>query len=222
MPLTRSDRRASFPRMNPRLLLLPAFGLVFASCESNGPIRSSFDPLDAAGGYGAQTNVVDTGYRPGEFVSSVTPNTGFYKKRPDGEADADKLLPANTPMKVISDDGSFVKVELDSGEVGYVSTVQVMGQDEAAGTPASGSEVQVWPPPVEGTIPLDTIEEGDPGVPTVPTDIDPDAPVESPLLPDELPEGGDTATDIPPLPEPVDAGEDEEATVDESAAASEE
>lgn len=201
--------------MNPRLLSLPALALVLAACESGGPINSSFDPLDAAGGFGARTNVVDTGYRPGEFVTSVMDNTGFFKSRPSGDADADKLLPSNTPMKVISDDGSFVKVELDSGEVGYVSTIQVMGGDEGSAAPLSGSEVQVWPPPVEGTIPLDATGPVDPDAPVVPVDVDPDAPAEEPVLPDEIPAPGDGVA-VPPLPDPP---ADEEAAGDDAAAA---
>lgn len=203
--------------MKSRVFFLPAFGLLFAACETGGPISTSFDPLDAAGGFGNQTNVVDTGFRPGEFITSVMDNTGFYKKRPDGNANADKLLPANTPMKVISDDGSFVKVELDSGELGYVSTVQVMGQNEAA----AGSEYQVWPP-VEGTIPLEAPGDVDPDVPVVPTDVDPDA-VE-PILPDVNPGAEEPAVDLPPLPEPVEEdvpSGDDEAAGDDAATASE-
>ncbi len=213
--------------MKPRALCLPALGLILAGCETGGPINSSFDPLDAAGGFGAPTNIVDTGYRPGEFVTSVMDNTGFFKTRPEGDANADKLLPANTPMKVISDDGSFVKVELDSGELGWVSTVQVMGENETLGLSGDGgSEVQVWPP-VEGDIPIDVPAEADPDVPVMPTDIDPDAPVSEPILPDEVPEN-DPAVELPPLPgaadeAPAEDGSgDDEATGDESAAASEE
>lgn len=151
--------------------------------------------------------MIDTGYRAGEFVTAVMDNTGFYKERPEGEANADKLLKANTSMKVISDDGSFVKVELDTGEVGYVSTVQVMGENEGSNLPP-GSEVQVWPPVDGGPIPVADPSEADPDVPLVPTDIDPDAPIDEPILPDITPTD-DPAVDIPPLPDPVDdEGED--------------
>lgn len=187
--------------MKCRFVPLSALSLLLAACQSGGPIQSNFDPLDAAGGFGAQANVVSSGYRPGDFVKSVTPNTGFFKKRPSGEADADKLLSAGVAMKVISDDGSFVKVELDSGEVGYVSSVQVMGEDETSSGGLSGSEFQVWPP-VEGTIPLEGAAEAEPEVPTVPTEIDPDAPVEVPPLP--VDEGG--GVEIPPLPDPISGG----------------
>jgi hypothetical protein len=193
--------------MNARVPCISALGLLLVGCETGGPINSSFDPLDAAGGYGTQANVINTGYRAGEFVTAVMDNTGFYKERPDGEANADKLLKANTSMKVISDDGSFVKVELDTGELGYVSTVQVMGENEGSNLPP-GSEVQVWPPVDGGPIPVADPSEADPDVPLVPTDIDPDAPIDEPILPDVAPED-DPAVDIPPLPDPVEAGADE-------------
>lgn len=198
--------------MKPPVLCIPALGLLLVGCEPGAPINSSFDPLDAAGGFGAQTNVIDTGYRAGEFVTAVMDNTGFYKSRPDGEANADKLLKANTSMKVISDDGSFVKVELDTGELGYVSTVQVMGENEGANLPP-GSEVQVWPPVDGGPIPVVDPSEADPNVPVVPTDIDPDAPINEPILPDITPED-DPAVEIPPLPDPVEDGAGDAAADD--------
>ncbi|BCX47614.1 hypothetical protein HAHE_15220 [Haloferula helveola] len=201
--------------MNIRLISLPVLGLMLAACEQGGPISSGYDPLDTAGGGGSSARVVDSGYRPGEFIKASMDSTGFFKKRPDGDANADKLLKAGTPMKVIMDDGSFVKVELDSGELGYVSTVQVMGENEAAMTPYGDGEVQVWPPPPsDGIIPLDQIEEGDPDVPVVPTEIDPDAPADVPLLPSEP--ATDGAPEVPPLPEPppVDAGEDDSAAAE--------
>lgn len=202
--------------MNPRVPCISALGLLLVGCETGGPINSSFDPLDAAGGYGTQANVINTGYRAGEFVTAVMDNTGFYKERPEGEANADKLLTAGTSMKVISDDGSFVKVELDTGELGYVSTVQVMGENEGSNLPQS-SEVQVWPPVDGGPIPVEDPNEADLDVPLVPTDIDPDAPVDEPILPDVAPED-DPAVDIPPLPDPVDAGAGEAGEAEETGA----
>lgn len=200
--------------MNVRLLSLPALGLILASCETGGPINSGFDPLNAAGGAGAQTNVVSTDYQTGEFVIASMSNTGFFKRRPEGDAVADKLLDANTPMKVIKDEGSFIKVELDSGEVGYVNTVQVIHEGQAAAYPG-GSEVQVYPPlEGTGTIPLDPVEPGMDDAPMVPTDIDPDAPVEEVELPDALPEDGVVEPELPPLPDAEEEMEEVEDAVE--------
>lgn len=196
--------------MKTSILLLPVVCLGMVSCETGGPYNSGgFDPLDPAGGGGASVAIANAGYRPGEFVRSVSPNTAFFKNKPSGDATADKLLPADTMMKVITDDGSFVKVELDSGELGFVPSVMVMGKD-AQTSDYSGSEYQVYPP-IEGVVPLEPETPVDPDVPVVPPVIDPDAPAELPPLPDDAPTPGLGAE--PALPDPTtpedDAGGEE-------------
>jgi len=196
--------------------LLPVACLSIVSCELGGPYNSGgFDPLDPAGGGGAGVAVANTGHRPGEFVTSVSPNTAFFKKKPSGDATADRLLSSGTAMKVISDDGSFVKVELDSGEVGFVPSVMVMGKDDQA-TQYSGSEYQVYPP-VDGVIPLQADPNAvDPDVPLVPTTIDPDAPADLPPLPDDAPTPGLGAE--PALPDPTTEAAEATAPVEPDAA----
>ena len=76
-------------------------------------------------------------------------NTAFFKNRPKGDADADKLLVRGTSMKVISTADSYVKVELDSGEVGFVPSVMLEDPNAAAHGTASRcnpDEFQVYPP----------------------------------------------------------------------------
>ena len=189
--------------MNRLLAVLPAACLAVVSCESGGNFSSSgYDPLDAAGGGSRSTNTVsDNSYRPGEFVRAAMDNTAFFKKRPDGNATADKLLPRDTTLKVISDDGSYIKAELDSGEVGFVPVIQVIGQNDTRSTPYGSDAIQVWPP-VQDTIPLPPADGGTtPGsdAPTLPPVIDPDAPAELPALPDDAPTPGLGAE--PPLPD---------------------
>jgi len=183
--------------------ILPAMALALASCGGGGPVTNSgYDPLDPAGGFGADVPVVDTGYRPGAFVVTAMDNAAFFKSKPQGNATADKLLPGNTRMKVISNDGNYLKVELDTGEVGY--TLPVMVTDEAGGgaattvDPYNPNEVQVYPPLPGGGY--------DPNAPTIPPVIDPDAPdpeeeLPMPALPDDAPTPGLGAE--PPLPDPA-------------------
>ncbi len=218
--------------MNRSLFILPALSLVFAACETGGPISSSsFDPLDPAGGGGSGPRVIDTGYRPGAFVKTSMDNAAFFKSKPKGNATADKLLAANTPMKVISGGDDFLKVELDSGEVGFIPPVMVIDQSESTGPAAdSGSEVQVWPPEPGGMLPV-VDPTLDPDQPTIPSVIDPDDPDASdeeipdlPSLPDDAPTPGLGAE--PPVSEPVPAPTDEEmeetAADDEASALDEE
>lgn len=179
-------------------IAIASVALVLASCET-GELNTSgsFDPLTAPG-TGRNTPVAQTGLRPGSYVRSGMDNAAFFSKRPKGDASADRKLPINTEMKVISDDGIFAKVELNSGEVGFVPSVQVA---DTAATPASVSPdaIQVYPLP-PGALPPGGIDST--GAPSIPPVIDPDAPVipvdpSFPLDP--------AIPDVPPVPveEPV-------------------
>ncbi|BCU75957.1 hypothetical protein llg_06720 [Luteolibacter sp. LG18] len=170
-------------------LLLPvAAALTLASCDTlNRPLSTSgdFDPLTAPGSL-RKNDLGQAGgssFSPGQFVRAVTDNTAFFVKRPRGEGDADKLLKLGTQMKVISTDGAYLKVELDSGEVGYVASVLVTDPSApVAGLPGAPGEVQVYPPlpggpvkPIDQSIPLIPPGETPPSG-AVPTVIDPAAP----------------------------------------------
>lgn len=188
--------------------VIPA-ALVLVACETmNAPITSdgSFDPLAPPGGGLKQ---VDTGFgpalSPGQFVTASIPNTAFYKKKPKGSEDADKLIDLGTNLKIVSNDGAYVKVELDSGEVGWVPSVMVASSSPDA-TPIDGA-YQVYPPlPDTGSLePLPVIDPG--GLPpegAIPTIIDPDAPAPAPgapltvdPIPDLTPSVPEAAPEIP-------------------------
>ncbi len=113
-------------------------------------------------------------------------------------------------MKVISTGESYVKVELDSGEVGWVPTVMVEDPNAApASQPlpypgANPGEYQVYPPlggfgaPVPPTSPAELPPEG-----AIPTVIDPEAPaVSEPVPPVTVP--GDVSA-APGVPAPAPA-----------------
>lgn len=196
------------------LSLAALAGLVLPSCETGGSFNSGyFDPLDAAGGGSRGPAVVQQGFKPGSFARAAMDNTAFFEKRPDGSADADKLLSKGTSMKVIANDGSYLKVELDSGAVGYVPAVMVEDPNAPAAPagayppgagypPGSENEVQVWPP-VPGGYPVE--EAADPDSPVIPPSIDPDAPVEESEVPDidpVVPDLDETPEpEVPPVPE---------------------
>jgi hypothetical protein len=187
-------------------VVLASLALVLASCET-GEINAggSFDPLTAPGS-GRATPVAQTGLRPGSYARTNIDNAAFFKKRPSGDAAADRQLPANTEVKVISDDGSFVKVELNSGEVGFIPSVLV--GDQNAATTTSPDAIQVYPP-VPGSVPpvLD-----DSNIPTIPPVIDPDAPVnpDLPPVPDAPPVPAADAPPVPPASTPLPPGVGEE------------
>jgi hypothetical protein len=166
--------------MKRNLLFVAPLALVMASCETGTVVSSGdFDPLTPPGSGRMQTAAA-RGLKPGAYVRANM-ETAFFKDRPKGDATAEKTLPTNTEMKVISDDGSYAKVELDSGEVGYVPSVLV--GDQAAPPELSPDAIQVYPP-APGSLPL-----VDPNTPNIPPVIDPDAPVvpDAPPIPDVEP-----------------------------------
>lgn len=164
-----------------------------------------FDPLVAPGMGRSGPGVVGTGHKPGSIVQALMGNAAFFTERPKGNADASKLLDRGTEMKVISDDGSYVKVELNSGEVGYVPSVLVGDPasmvPEVEGVPTgTPGEFQVYPP-LPGTVPVETIPL-DPNAPVVPPEVAPDvapgAPVPVEPSPAEVPVPGPDGVPVPP------------------------
>jgi hypothetical protein len=174
--------------MKRHLLILGSCALVLASCETGEVVTGgSFDPLVAPGS-GRTPVAARSGYKPGSFVRTNMDNVAFFSKRPKGDVSAEKQLAGNTEMKVISDDGTYVKGELNTGEVGYVLSIQVTDQSSALPAVGSMNEFQVYPPPPGGLIPLP-----DPNAPTIPPVIDPTIP-EVPADP--------AAPDVPALENP--------------------
>lgn len=174
------------------------------SCESmTGPLSSGdFDPLAPPGSNRTVEVASDNGFTPGQFVRAAMNDTAFFLKRPKGDAEADKLLKLNTQVKVISSEGAYAKVELDSGEVGFIPAVMLTDPNApAAGLPGAPGEIQVYPPltpiaPVDNTLPVVPPSEVPPGG-AIPAVIDPTTPAPAnpanPALETPVP---------PPSPEP--------------------
>ena len=174
--------------MKRHLLIFGSCALVLASCETGEVVTGgSFDPLVAPGS--GRTPVASrSGYKPGSFVRTNMDNVAFFSKRPKGDVSAEKQLAGNTEMKVISDDGTYLKGELNTGEVGWVLSIQVTDQNSALPAVGSANEFQVYPPTGD-VIPLPQ----DGTVPPIPPVIDPTIP--------EVP-AGPVAPDVPSLEDP--------------------
>ncbi len=182
--------------------------LGLSACEDmSSPITSGeFDPLSTPGQQ-AMPQVNSPTIAAGQFVRAVMDNTAFFKVRPKGEADADKLLTRGTSMKVVSSSDSYVKVELDSGEIGWVPRIMVEDPNmpSAQNEPFSATnpgEFQIYPP-IDGMLPA--ISPGDlPPEGSIPTVIDPDAPAsEVPVPPVTVPGDEFAAPAQAPLPAPA-------------------
>lgn len=163
--------------------------LSLAACENmSGPItRGGYDPLLPAGSNNAPVKAFGTTFSAGQFARTSMDNAAFYKARPNGASDADKLLKRGVSMKVISSSSSYVKVELDSGEIGYVPSVMLEDPNAAPAAPTTApGEYQVYPPLPGSGIgqPLPAYDpSGLPPEGAIPTVIDPDAPPETPVPP---------------------------------------
>jgi len=172
-----------------------AFGL--CGCEDfNRPISTGgFDPLGTPGGMRATADSMD-GFRGGQFVHAIMDNTVFFFNRPKGDVDADKLLRRGTSMKVISQSDNYVKVELDSGEIGFVPAIMLVDPNRVpdAGVYGNPGDYQVYPP-IEAANPLPAGEMPPEGA--IPTVIDPEAPASDIPIPplNPLPK-------LPPTPTP--------------------
>ncbi len=183
----------------PALSAIAVLGL--AACDTmNRPISSGdFDPLRPPGGNVGPRTAAVTGFKAGQFVRSSMDNTAFFKNKPSGDADADKLLTRGTSMKVISNYDSYTKVELDSGEIGFVPTVMLEDPNAVAQVPATNpGEYQVYPPLPQTGVgqPLPTFDPtGLPPEGSIPTVIDPDAPANNTPVPPVTP-----TTDTFPTP----------------------
>lgn len=125
-------------------------GWALSGCEDlNRPISATeFDPMMSPAMRARQKALIEDGFKPGQFVSAIMDNTAFFAKKPDGGSEADRLLSRGTSMKVISASGSYSKVELDSGEVGYVPSIMLedpnapVGMDFDSGNPYDSYPLQ--------------------------------------------------------------------------------
>lgn len=175
-----------------------AAGVALTGCEDlSRPLSAgSFDPLGTPGAGTASTPPV-AGYLPGQFVRAMMDNTAFFLKKPSGDADADKLLPRGASMKVIQNVDTYVKVELDTGEVGLVPAIMVEDPNAVPTMDLANPNEFLLYPPQEGYDALPSVPQGErPPEGAIPTVIDPNAPASSTSAP---------AVDILPLLPPAGA-----------------
>lgn len=185
-----SSRGSLLMSMNCYAPLTIAMATALVSCETiSGPLSGSdFDPLAPPGSSRTVEVSSNNGFTPGQFARAAMNDTAFFLKRPKGDADADKLLKLDTQVKVISNEGAYAKVELDSGEIGYIPAVMLNDPNAAvAGLPGAPGEVQVYPPltpiaPVDNTLPVVPPSEVPPGG-AIPSVIDPTTPAVQPVTP---------------------------------------
>jgi hypothetical protein len=119
----------------------------------------------------ADADVVDaTGpsYTPGQWLETTIPSTAFFSDEPKSNEQPRKLLSAGTVLKVISTEGTYVQVELESGDVGYVPAIMV------AERPTSG-QLPIMPLGPDGDldVPVPGINTPAPEPEVAPLDVSP-------------------------------------------------
>lgn len=111
--------------------------VAMSSCsDMNRPLDSGFNPLDSPGSR-SEAEVVDVStpaYTPGQWLETTIPSTAFFHSI-SANAQPDKILPVGTILKVISTEGTYVQVELESGDVGYVPAIMVAERPAAGELP---------------------------------------------------------------------------------------
>ena len=174
-----------------RTTALPAvIAMALAACDTmNRPITNGdFDPLRPPGSQATTVTNIGPAFKAGQFVRAVMDNTAFFTSKPKGDTDANKLLPRGTSMKVISPGESYIKVELDSGEVGWVPTVMVEDPNAVTQPQAypgvNPGEYQVYPPLGGFAAPMPPVTPAEPPPDgAIPTVIDPEAPTSNEPVP---------------------------------------
>lgn len=183
--------------MKASLVFPVIISLGLASCEmlkqsQTASLGTGFDPLSGPGARSkpavAETDPanLDPSLQPGMYVQAIMDNTSFFKTKPQGIADASRLLKSNTNMKIIANEGDYVKVSLDNGDVGYVLSPQIADKRTIAANQAT------QPVPEQ---PLPVVKPGDmPPNDAIPTILDPEPATPAPAPPS-------TPTDHPPTPD---------------------
>ncbi|MEN8695337.1 MAG: hypothetical protein ACN4GG_03595 [Akkermansiaceae bacterium] len=161
----------------PKYLLLSGAALGFVSCGAIKNVQlplgdqGSFDPLSGPGNHSSSSSsssnlnaASSARFTSGQWIETSMPNSTFFSSIPKGDASADKVLQVGAPLKYISTKGSYLKVELDSGDVGYVP--EIMVTDRAATT-----SLPTIPPPIVPDAPSAPVPDDDGFVPIPPGEI---------------------------------------------------
>jgi len=130
--------------------LLGTMGALISSCGGLALSRdydSSNNPLDSPGSQrGAEAINGGPRYAPGSYVEVTDANAGLYRRFPKGDMQPSAKLVPGTQLKVLSEKGSYVKVETESGQIGYVPAIMVSDRvSDSTLVPLEGTAVVLAP-----------------------------------------------------------------------------
>ncbi len=200
------------------LRILPVLGasVVFVSCgvmdKLSQPIGDTgYNPLDRPGmksrGGTGLANSNEHGFKNGDIVEVVIPNTALFAKVPEAGDRYVKVLKVGDTLRVIGGEKDFIKILTETGEVGFVSSVMVVTQGfltdtgpiDPNVTVVGANETPIIPdiapdPTVPGIGSPDPAPSVDPAA--VPNIIAPE-----PVVPDPAPVVPDPKPVVPSLPD---------------------
>ncbi|NIP97123.1 MAG: hypothetical protein GWO24_28300, partial [Akkermansiaceae bacterium] len=123
------------------IALIGAVAVTLSSCgdfglRSGASFDPSLDPLDSPGRR-KDTGPIDTGpyHTPGSYVQVTDQNAAFYEQYPRGSEQPDRRLVVGTSLKVVGSQGSYVKVETEAGQIGFVPAIMLSERSEGTNLP---------------------------------------------------------------------------------------
>ncbi len=186
----------------PLQMMMASAMVLLASCQTSfisslkQPIDSDLDPLDFPGKKKTQEEKKKEApktirFTAGQWLNTSIPNATFFKKYPQGTVTADQVLAIGTPVKVISSKESYVKVELESGEIGYIPGIMLKRESTSGVADPNGLNT------LSNEVPLTSSSDSltPLALPQLEGPLDPRSSTE---IPGALP----NVNDIPELPDP--------------------
>lgn len=135
-------------KIRPKAFVFAPLGVVLASCNG-GLLDQVHQPLPGGGnaldppGYqeSKPLEIVEpTGptYSSGQWVETSVSSAAIYERFPKTGDQPVQTLAQGTPLKVVSTQGTYAKVEMESGAIGYVPTIMIAEK-------ASPNEIPIVP-----------------------------------------------------------------------------
>lgn len=122
------------------IIRLPmAFGLILllSSCgglQTSGSYDEVNNPLDSPGSQRRGGEILgEPKYPRGSYVEVIDANAGLFIGFPEEDTQAARQLALGTPLKVIGERSSYLRVETAEGEIGFVPTIMISDSSASRG-----------------------------------------------------------------------------------------
>lgn len=96
------------------------------SNNGSDPLASPLSNLKNSKKQNLTSDAPSVNFTPGTWVETAMPDAGFFRKYPRFGGRPDRNLQVSSQAKIISYRGSYAKVELDTGDVGYVPSLMLI------------------------------------------------------------------------------------------------